>query len=79
MESILVSDILNKEKLFIEETGDFPKFLIINSAEAQVLSYDICLLNGMEEDDALLSSINKWRGMYICRIDDPNFNEIYLK
>ena len=70
---------IEKLRVEYEKYNGWPKYLIINAAEAQVLSYEIAIEKGLDEEEAILKEYNKFRNIIICRVNDPSFREIVLK
>ena len=62
-----------------ERDYGWAKYILIGSAEAQVLSYEIAIKNGLPEEDAILKEYDRYGALYICRINDESFKEIVIK
>jgi len=75
----LIEQVEKKRAMFEQEYGILPSYLIMNAAEAQVLSYEIAVEEGVEDTIAILTEYNTFRNIIICRVNDPNFNEIVFK
>lgn len=75
----IIGNIMVEEDKYFVENGKEAEFLIMSAADAGELAYEVGRSEGLEDTEAYVYDLTKWRDKILCVVYDRKFEGFVLR